>query len=66
MIKLYNIRVKYHTENICDYKIYAPDFTMASSIAETKFKDEHTEACIFDSVGENPLSYPDKKDCRGK
>ena len=53
-IKLYEMRVHYHTAEIVDYKVYAADLNQAHAIAATQFRDTHTEKCIFDSVQENP------------
>ena len=46
--------INYLTKNKCDYEVYAKDLNEAHAIAATRFDDEHTDACIRESVCEVP------------
>ena len=52
--KKFAMRINYLTKRKCDYEVYAKDLNEAHAIAATRFDDEHTDACIRDSVCEVP------------
>lgn len=63
-IKIFKMRVVYHTVETCDYEIYAPDLNCAHAIAATKFDKEHTDKCVRQHVEQRkPEADPNKYLC---